>query len=270
MCLRIAIISDLHCHPESHDPTGTLLFSDGLRKPEHQHPVQSLLSLIRKESLAADLVLLPGDITFQANAQGLISGWGFAREITAALGAEVLAPTLGNHDVDSRKTHAQHPNPFHMAAHFHPEFPSPDEDEQNMFWTSGIRLIRGERWAVLCINSAMEHFSEDECDHGSITETCLNSIRSSCQTLPNGILRIAMSHHHPLTDEDTSDPKVDAMRKGDALLALLAELNFSLFVHGHKHKPRLRYADGGSSSLTVFAAGSFSGVLSGTTHFSVA
>jgi len=259
MGLRIAVLSDLHCHPASVQPCGSLLLSDALRRPEKQHPVQALLDAISADSIEADLVLLSGDITYQIDRQGIISGWAFAKEISAALGAEILVPTIGNHDVDSRSSHQEYPNPFHIAENFSLEFPTCDRYQQNDFWKKGACLVRQQEYAVLSINSSMKHFRETDCRKGGVSDECLDHIRALCREKALPDLRIAVCHHHPILHDDVSGGDESVMDRGDKLMSVLDELDFSILVHGHKHTPRLRYARPGAKRKRDEADGAESG-----------
>src|SRR5436190_1217368 len=81
MELSIAIVSDLHCHHSSQGPAKSLLLTDSDRSPSSQHPVESLIELIKTESLKASILLMPGDLTNEVDRQGMLLGWGFVHEI---------------------------------------------------------------------------------------------------------------------------------------------------------------------------------------------
>lgn len=102
MGITIAVLSDLHCHHSSCQPTESLLITDADRSPPSQHPVSGLFELIEKHGLVADALLMAGDLTNKVDRQGIISGWDFVQDIARALKADILAPTLVNHDVISR------------------------------------------------------------------------------------------------------------------------------------------------------------------------
>src|SRR3546814_398838 len=99
--LKLAIISDLHCHPINMENDVTYLPSDKLRSPSNDHPVESLLKIIKKEGISTDYTLCPGDFTDKASVIGFISGWNYSLEIHRALNSKEIIATLGNHDVDS-------------------------------------------------------------------------------------------------------------------------------------------------------------------------
>ncbi|HEX8577428.1 MAG TPA: metallophosphoesterase [Flavobacterium sp.] len=104
--LRIAIVSDLHCHPEdkqNYKNNATILFTDKLRDISKEHPVENLRELKENDKiLDVDIILCPGDFTNQSDKQGLISGWDFINEISNIFNARHIYATLGNHDIDSR------------------------------------------------------------------------------------------------------------------------------------------------------------------------
>ena len=69
--------------------------------------------------------------------------------------------------------------------------------------------------------------------------------------------QIAIVHHHPMPHEGLGLGSADLLILGSELLRLLEQHSFQIVVHGHKHYPRLNYAQGGSSPPAVLAAGSF-------------
>lgn len=103
MNLDIAILSDLHCHPQAQDNKDSYLFSDGLRSPSARHPIQSLIDLISKESIKADVLLVPGDLCSRANRSGLLAAWYMVQEVAQSLGTSDIVVSPGNHDVLSRR-----------------------------------------------------------------------------------------------------------------------------------------------------------------------
>src|SRR5215213_2128125 len=122
---KIAVLSDFHCHHSSETPHDSFYLSDQVRIPALHHPLQSLLDFIRDAELKADALVVPGDLTNKIHPQGLHSAWSAVQEIAAALNAESVAVTIGNHDVDSRRDLGS--DPFELPRNFHPSFPIADE-----------------------------------------------------------------------------------------------------------------------------------------------
>jgi len=255
--VRIAVVSDLHCHPFRNDSPSSFLTSDGLRRPSGKHPVESLAKLVQEENLRTNLVLCPGDITDQVNIQGLHSGWEYLKEIKELLGASDLLTTLGNHDVDSR--HLHDPDPFQLAKGIRPrEFPLGADSSRDTFWGRGFCLYETNHCHVLILNSVAGHFSNEQAKRGSLSMPLLEDLKRHLSECQLSVPKIAMVHHHPLPHEQLGLGTQDLMENGEILLEILEDFGFSLVIHGHKHHPRIRYSPASSSGPTVFAAGSFS------------
>lgn len=251
--LQLAVISDLHCHHSSLGPAESLLLTDADRSPSSQHPVESLLDLIKKDKLRANILLMPGDITNKVDRQGMISGWGYVGEIANALNVETLAPTLGNHDVNSRKPEE---DPFKIARGLSPKFPISSDAICDQFWAKGFCLLEGDYYRILVVNSVMSHMSEEAAKHGLVTTHQLDEISTALTEAPSKQFQIAVCHHHPMAHEDIGLGTSDLMENGSLLTQMLADKGFHLLVHGHKHHPKLSYAPG-VQALPVLAAGSF-------------
>jgi UDP-2,3-diacylglucosamine pyrophosphatase LpxH len=253
--LRFAVVSDLHCHHSSQGTAKTLLLSDADRSPSSQHPVEALLDLIKVASLQADILLMPGDITNEVDQQGMISGWGFIQEIANALHASCIAPTLGNHDVISRKPSD---DAFKHARRLRsPTFPSTNDQAFDQFWSKGFFALDGQQWRVLAVNSVASHTTEESAKQGLVTNHQLAAIQSFLSATTPKAVQVAVCHHHPLLHEDIGLGKSDVMENGSLLIETLSEHGFCLLVHGHKHHPKLTYSSG-STPLPILASGSFS------------
>ena len=145
MELTVGVVSDLHCHHSSNGYAETLLLTDAPRIPRTHHPVSALLDLISNENLRAEVMLMPGDITNKVDPQGMISGWGFTREIAEALGASTIAATLGNHDVISR---IPSDDPFSLPRNLYPQFPVAQTAAFDEFWSKGFCHIESEMFRL--------------------------------------------------------------------------------------------------------------------------
>lgn len=261
MSIRIAVLSDLHCHPSTAGGGDSLLHCDGNRVPADRHPLESLLALISREKLSASAVLTPGDLTNKSNRQGFVSAWPFVKEVASAMRAKLIAGTLGNHDVDSRKTLSQ--DPFQIPKEAHSDFPVPIAAEREKFWAKGFCSISNKTLRILIVNSVINHTTEAEARRGGVTDAQLNGIDQELKALPHCKFQVALFHHHPIAHEDLNLGTDDLMQNGARLLELLEEHKFHLAVHGHKHHPRLRYGPGGATATSVFAAGSFAARITG-------
>ncbi len=188
----------------------------------------------------------------------MVGGWAAVKEISAALGATLIATTLGNHDVDSRKKH--HPNAFHMSRHVARDYPLADDSQRSEFWNDGFTIIDHPAVRIVVINSVAEHHSVAQAERGSVTPELLSNLDRRLRGLPSRQPQVALVHHHPIPHEDSGLGSEDLMVNGSLLLDRLGEHGVRVVVHGHKHHPRLRYYDAAGQQMVIFAAGSFAAI----------
>ncbi|MNQ70277.1 cyclic 3',5'-adenosine monophosphate phosphodiesterase [compost metagenome] len=254
--IKIAIISDLHCHPTNVNyKSETFLKSDLLRNNTFNHPVEALNDLIETNHINVDIVLCPGDFSNKADVQGFISGWDFVLEIAKKLKSENIIATIGNHDVPSRD--AENLDILSIAKGIGKDFPIKNRTLLAEFWDNGFCLIEDDNFQILVINSVKFHSNQSEIDRGRLSDQQLNNIKEKLQGNSTDKIKIALCHHHPIPHERLNLGSQDLMILGSELVDLLNSHKFDLLVHGHKHDPWLRYSTG-SNSLPVFSAGSFS------------
>lgn len=261
--MKLAIMSDLHCHHSSCQEHDSFLLTDALRHPVNQHPVAALLKMLQESSVTADYLVMLGDLTNKVDIQGLISGWGFIEEIATALKAKDIIVTVGNHDIDIRSTHKMG-NPNFIAQKFHPHFPYTDSDNNRRFWSDGYVILRPrDEVCFVIINSTHSNVSDIDVKRGSVSDAIIDAIDSEMTSCPAD-LKIMVCHHHPLLHTDVGWSIDHIMVNGERLVALAEKHKFALFLHGHKHYPRMTKS-GGTCGLPVpvFAAGSFSAKFKG-------
>lgn len=254
MQFSVAVISDLHCQHSSAKHADSLLITDEPMLPTSQHPVAALLDLIEDNHLAAQALLMAGDLTNRVDRQGMISGWMFVRDIARALNAQLIAPTLGNHDVISRK-HTD--DPFQLARRLFPKFPVTTDAIFDEFWSRGFCVITVVPWRILIINSVASHNNERSAERGLMDANQLAALEIVLSHAERTPFQIALCHHHPILHEDIGLGTTDVMENGGLLVDILTRYDFSMLVHGHKHHPKLSYA-GATSQLPILAAGSLS------------
>ena len=262
MSLRIAVISDPHCHPWRDPEKGanrTHFFSDGPRVRGRRHPIQYLVDLIdeNEQVFHADVLVLPGDFTDQANLHGYVVAIHSIREIAAKLKVKTVAATIGNHDVDSHGIIGK--GPFFAAKEMFCDFPIVEIDQQNSFFNNGFAVIEGDGFRILSVNSVMSHTTRQLAESGEANSVQLAAIKSKLKDLPQKKLQICLVHHHVIPHEELELGAKDLLVGGEALLAGLEALGFALVIHGHKHHPRLRYSPSGR--LPIFASGSVSAAI---------
>jgi 3',5'-cyclic AMP phosphodiesterase CpdA len=261
--LRLAIVSDLHCHPKRNEKeegkNETYLLTDKLRIPSHDHPVNDLLDKINKKEIPeVDITLCPGDFTDKANVQGFISGWGFSLEIHRALKSKEIIATVGNHDVD---VYGQHSNyTLDIAKAIKRNFPIEDGNELNTFWAKGCVILERDECRILLINSSHFHYNKDASKSGKVGDEMIEYIEDYLSKHNDDKIKIAMSHHHPIDHSRLKLGEEDKIVNADALLNVLGKYKFDLFIHGHKHDPLIRYHNTTEHNhrLPIFASGSFS------------
>jgi predicted phosphodiesterase len=253
----------MHCRyqQKTDDMSDTLLISNRARKPVNKHPVSSLLNLIEKENLKADILLSPGDLGDKADQQGIISSWQFLEEIKNKLGSRLLFGVAGNHDIDSRNDDNQ--DPFEFIKNFADAFPIQDETLKTQFWEKGCCTFQFETVQFFLLNSVHDHFNKEKAKQSNITELIAEQI-SNCLDLfkpePETEIKykIAVLHHHPIqhTDITNFDKNQDLLNKGDRFITILNKYDFQIIIHGHKHQPRVTE----QNSMTIFASGSFASI----------
>jgi hypothetical protein len=80
--------------------------------------------------------------------------------------------------------------------------------------------------------------------------------------MPEVMLNVAVCHHHPHVHSELGLGP-DIMINGKELLDALSNHGAWLVIHGHKHHPKVEYAQGDFRQPIVFACGSFSGRIEG-------
>lgn len=266
--VRIAVLSDLHFASDE-DGKGDAYVILSRQEIAKQHPYRDILDLISSEELSAEIVLCPGDITFQADQGALKSAWSALNEISGRLGARHLFTATGNHDIASRDG-ASSPEIWEYLKQLDPKYPSPSpsisEVERLRYWAEHFLICTVDRVRILVLNSCNCHArGAAEWNNGRVTDYTISEIERSLDQTPSGLLNVLLCHHHPSKHPDINQffPDYSEMKQGAKLLSLLRDRNEPwLVVHGHKHSPRLSNAEGASSDeVTIFSAGSFSAIL---------
>jgi predicted phosphodiesterase len=259
-CIKIAVASDLHClHKGETTASGiSFLYSNAPKMPVAHHPVYALLELMKNDSaINADVLICPGDIADKADEQGLVSGWEYLKKIQQGLGARHLFSTIGNHDVDSRRTHSAYTSAFQLLETLDDDYPN--KEKKDFFWSKKFALIELEDFQVLILNTCHNHSSKADANQSIISPETIPLIEEELKKVSKSKYRFAFCHHHPIkhSNTDIQYKDGDVIDNGDKLVALLDKYDFQIIVHGHKHDPRLKR----DNSLTIFAAGSFSSLM---------
>jgi|GEM_PF-3064750 len=264
--ITLAIVSDLHCHEETFSPKESWLIAGASRKPAGNHPIQALISLIRSDSIRAEVIICPGDLANRVSRVGMMQSWEHLHELKRELNSTLLLTTLGNHDVDCHKK--QNADPFYIPRNLRETFPAPSEEELKDFWSHGFYLVSGPcSCDFLVLNTVISHTDEATAKRGTFDHeriTCLDEILTertrtiSASTFKH---RIVVMHHHPLLHSSKRFSSSDVLAFGDQLLSVLNKHGFQFIVHGHRHEPRITRLSAALNDQFVLAAGSFSAIL---------
>jgi predicted phosphodiesterase len=250
--LRLAVVSDIHAE----DTGGEWTHVVAEPTPQKlQHPLQDLPDLIRSADIAAEYLIVPGDIANQADASGLSYAWRKLQEIAAQLGAELIA-VPGNHDVI---THTFAEDPRSVLKRLLPSFPTGDPNIDDQFWRDGWMMLERPDHRILLLDSTVgfpefprnADTSSDEwksylraIDRGSLTVGIEMSIDRYLDRHAERKINVAIIHHHPQEHQlrtilqDTYGP----MYRGSDFIDILSRNPASgrwIIIHGHKHVPQL-------------------------------
>lgn len=262
--LKIAVISDLNCHPLGFEINGTkiddtYLKTDMLRTPSTNHPVESLLDIVDSNNINCDLTLCPGDFTNKSNVQGLIFGWDSCLEISQAIKSQELIGTVGNHDVDSYLNYSNYS--FKNVKGIKKNFPFKDSNGNlNIFWSIGCGFIEKDNVRILVINSCHYHHNKVNSISGEVSDELIEYVKKYYKENNDDKINIVMTHHHPIDHSKNDLGEADKIVNSDELLEVLGDNKVDLLIHGHKHHALLRYhiCSNTNHKIPVFASGSFS------------
>lgn len=262
--VSIAIASDLHCHAETPArPKDSFLIAGARRVPSGKHPVQSLVELIRRQQVTADVLVCPGDLANKVCSSGMMQAWEHLKELERELKARQLLLTIGNHDVDSRKETG--PDPFDIPRNLHPDFPVASSTDKDSFWSRGFYFSYDEstQTEFLILNTVIGHSDEATARRGTFNATHISRLQEALESRPPRPIqqKIAVLHHHPVLHSSIDYGSTDVLEFGDQILNLLAAHRFQFILHGHRHDPRITRTSSAGSEQIIFAAGAFSAYL---------
>ncbi|HEX8281899.1 MAG TPA: metallophosphoesterase [Pyrinomonadaceae bacterium] len=266
--LRVAVLSDLHAYDHLGDapmPPSSLCTTD-VEDQVYHHPVASLLNLIDADGLQADILMCCGDMGDKARPAGIKYVWDKLQIIKAKLGADLLAVTAGNHDVDSRFQYTEY-DAKGLLQSLVPPFPLDDLAQSNKYWARNYVALTKDDYRIVILNSSAYHGHRDgEFEHGRISPKTVEALKLELEVMerdhPKSV-NILLCHHHPHKHMDIEDDDYSTMEGAHKLLQLLESGEYGnwIVIHGHKHHPRICYAAGGSGAPVIFSAGSFSATL---------
>src|SRR5581483_8458633 len=182
-----AVISDLHCRLTS-DTNDSYLTVGSLRTPSTRHPVQALLTLIEDEGLTADGLLVPGDLTNKARTEGLQQGWDYSLEIGRSLGARVVVPVIGNHDIDVFRLNQNLPV-LHAVRNLKPEFPYKDQACVHSFFADGYCVLKVGTAEIIAVNTVVDHVDATTAKRGAFGVDRIHRMEASLHGVLKSPLR---------------------------------------------------------------------------------
>jgi|SRR5665213_3427041 len=263
------ILSDLHAYdarfavklnaaapsPSSPGKPSWLDFSNG--DSIGRHPIDSFLQLIQEKAIRADVLIVPGDICDRANGDALDQAWHALESVRAALYADTVIATAGNHDLDSRYR-ANSYDPTAALKALTPPFPVSNPSARADFWAYHMADLTVQSTRFLVINSCAFHGgAPSEIDHGRISPEALALLRQAVRQPSSAEQNVVICHHHPHPMPSNISDCDDRMLNGEGLLDCLDESPDDwLVIHGHRHIAHIAYAAGSAGSPTVLAAAS--------------
>jgi predicted MPP superfamily phosphohydrolase len=264
------VVSDLHAFSARDrfrglEPSALKVANGKGLLEDEKNPAASLIQLVRRDVIRADYLVCCGDLTDKADPNGLVAAWNFLQELKRALGARDVIATIGNHDVCSRMPiRSGFSHPFDNLKDLEPSFPFATEQNFNRFWARNHVLQTTRRARFLVLNTCATHGYADEYLHGRVSEWTLKQLRKALKSSKASRFNICVCHHHPHKHEELLLGDYDEIKHGQLLLEALEEHGSWLILHGHKHHPKLIYAQGGMRSPVVFSVGSLSASMTGT------
>lgn len=271
--IKIAVISDLHCQKEDNSAKVTRLHNQILDNPTNKNPVKALKKKLLDEKKKVDYFFVLGDITNKADIAGFIFGMDRIKELNSVFDTQKLICTIGNHDM-YRDGQVQNPeNTMKNTDDFPFLFKGEDtKDLEATFWSKGFCFIEDDKCIFFVLNSS-KYITASSSKAIEITEELYSEISNELDKYKvSEKIKIALTHHHPKPHSDFNDKytSLDCLEYGDRLVELLSDNKFSIFLHGHKHFPKIKF----ENKLPIFCSGSFSSLENtssfnedNTTHF---
>lgn len=261
--LRVAVLSDIHAYSSAELDKGASKPSHAeIANPENpaMNPFAALHDLIKREGLKADVLVSGGDLGDRGSPQALTYAWTQVKRVQRALGAEILLPATGNHDMDSRAINGYDAR---GALQGLADYPFEATELNNSYWATNVVVQEHTQFRSVLLNSSAYHGYQDEWRHGRVSERTRQQLRLRLNETSDSGVNVLVTHHHLYQHGGVDLEDESAMKEAPALLKLLDSGEFGswMIVHGHRHWPSLTRASGSQGAPIVFSAGSFSAVL---------
>lgn len=272
--IKLAIISDLH--------VGRSARSIDLCPHENSKAVETgfrdkFLSFLKKNSITADYIIIPGDITDEADPNEFELASSFIYDIADKLGviSNNIVFVPGNHDVNwpVLKINPNDKTGVYNGLRYLPLL------NENLLFSKAlnnascnltnlpyISIWEYENAVIVGLNSSWNDDPAISIHHGIVAPESIEELKNKLERIDLSLprLKIFVVHHHPVPYSDPlpSMPDFSIMTNAPNLLKLLQTNQFDFLIHGHKHAPHF---DSLSIScgfpIGILAAGSFSSIL---------
>lgn len=252
---RLLVVSDLHAFvgPDS-DKAPSLM---SMQRPggKGHDLLAKCARIVLDHCESVDVVVVTGDLTDRADSAALTEVWKQLNVLADELGA-VLVATAGNHDYDSRGVHDV--NARGALIDLTPHFPINDESAKLSYFTYDYALNSSDSRTVVTLNSAAQHGYGDEYLHGRVSRSALRRLELQLTQTPPAGDRVLVVHHQPAQLPGIDSDEISTMVDGQELLEILGRSGDWLVIHGHKHRPYMQWAAGGTESPLLMSAAAFS------------
>lgn len=270
MTSTVFIMSDIHAFDgrDFKDPSAGAKpsYFDISASPgsSNANPIDDLKKLIKQDEIKSKYLFCLGDLGDRANPMAVAKVWQELNELKTLLGAERLISTIGNHDVDSR--HQNGYDPRGVLLELAPQFPFASDEENNHFWTHHFQIVCDaelDARIVVVDTTAYHGMSSNEYKHGRVSERTLKRLLAKLKSQARPKFNVLICHHHPQKHKELDLGDYDDMDGGYELINALdpSVLGPWIVFHGHKHHPKISYAQGDSTTPVIFSAGSCAATL---------
>jgi metallophosphoesterase superfamily enzyme len=251
--LRALVISDIHATIDADPQT---IVAEATAADPDQNALAALPPFLSEHVGSVDLVLCPGDMVHRGQIAPIEWVWRELHRIADDLGAQLIG-TAGNHDL---LLNPVGPDTAEKGLRdLDPRFPHHEPGCIDTYWAHHFAIVRGEGWRVLAINSSayLGGYDASENKHGRFDRYCERELPKRLCATDGAAINICVFHHHPQEWTVDSDIQTSHMEQGDKLIGMLeARPEGWMFVHGHKHVPRLDYIGHSSGGPVRLASGS--------------
>jgi UDP-2,3-diacylglucosamine pyrophosphatase LpxH len=235
---------------------------------------RNFIDFVKKRSISADYLVLPGDVTHRAQPQEVSLASEFILQAADALNIRhdriVFVP--GNHDVDwsvfdpadttGVRWEQRYLSVGHDRFHFKKII---DNGDGSVLAPPHFVIWEFDNLFVVGYNSSSHDapIHKDAAHHGLADPTHLRELRNELdRRVANGrSVRLFLVHHHPLDFSYPIPhvPEFSLMTNAEQLLSIVHDYKFDILVHGHRHHPRFEtHSTMTHPHVPVLCSGSFS------------